>query len=158
MTFGHPCPQDVTWSSAEVTTKSASVVLSPTKPDYPSWLACLKEEETVWEVEEDDEFVFCSTADCVMKDCESQICCACQMNFDFFEQMFHCAVCGKTLCGGCSGYWTMLPHLGHYGRQRTCKSCHLGCTGNRALCPGLLESGAQTRRRRSITKWLAAWL
>eukprot|EP00667_Euglena_gracilis_P018524 EG_transcript_19681 len=113
----------------------------PGPPDYPAWLAA-PEDDTVLSPRSPsdpgarEEFPPPYPSRCP----KSNACAGCLAALDwpllaFGKAAHHCRLCGNAFCGACSSYWTLLPHMGCYEKQRTCKACHMRATGNQRPQP-----------------------
>eukprot|EP00667_Euglena_gracilis_P016476 EG_transcript_17229 len=135
--------------------------LSSPDRDYPAWLAAPEEEAdftTDDKEEEEEEWV-------VLDDVTPEYgpakplpgrCHACRLPVSawslFQEASHHCALCGGAFCSGCASFWTFLPHMGHFEKQRCCKECHARATGNRCPCP---DFSCGPRTSLPLGGWLA---
>eukprot|EP01035_Chromulina_nebulosa_P019391 gene19391-25260_t len=78
------------------------------------------------------------TPDSAQSNCEE-----CNVLFNLMTRRHHCRNCGKLLCGGCSIYRCMVPHVNPNNKVRVCVNC---C---RELSPD--EVNNATKRRSFLT-------
>lgn len=57
-------------------------------------------------------------------DADLDICMLCFGGFGWFNLKHHCRACGLLVCGKCSPYNAVVPHLNEENGSRVCKSCH----------------------------------
>ena len=57
-------------------------------------------------------------------DTESDSCKLCDANFTMLKRRHHCRHCGACVCGMCSAYDWILPHISAVNRVRVCRLCY----------------------------------
>ena len=75
-------------------------------------------------------------------DGEANICAVCSTGFTFVRRKHHCRACGKVVCGDCSQYKLVLPHLAKEAVRvcRTCYNAHLPQPESVSLSAALTSS------------------
>ena len=57
-------------------------------------------------------------------DADLDICMICFGGFGWLNLKHHCRACGSLVCGKCSPYNAVVPHLNEENGSRVCKNCH----------------------------------
>jgi len=83
------------------------------------------------------------------QDHKSDTCRLCEAQFTFFSRRHHCRRCGGLVCGKCSNYTAVLPHISKTKQLRVCKNCYTtiqlkGTDDLRTSSTGLPGSNATT--------------
>ena len=57
-------------------------------------------------------------------DTDADVCNLCQVRFTTFKRRHHCRHCGACVCGMCSAFNWILPHISDTKKVRVCRKCY----------------------------------